>query len=58
MISAAHLVGHGAVKEFINSGGKVNKADGLAQTCVGYLSGFAQYSVEYSTTALIGQLNN
>ena len=57
MISAAHLVGHGAVKEFINSGGKVNKADGLAQTCVSYLSGFGQYSVDYSTTALKNQLS-
>jgi hypothetical protein len=48
MISCAHLVGHIAMKNFIKSGGILNKDDDNGTTCAEYLKGFMGYTVNYS----------
>jgi hypothetical protein len=43
LIAAAHLCGHGAVKDFINSDGRIIAADGNSVKLTEYLEKFAGY---------------
>lgn len=45
MLAASHLVGHRALKKYIDSNGKINLADGNGVTVEDYLTEFANYKV-------------
>lgn len=46
MIAASHLGGAGSLKKFINSGGRVNKADVFGTAISEYLRKFSSYDIE------------
>ena len=46
MIAASHLGGAGSLQKFINSGGRVNKADVFGTSISEYLRKFSSYDIE------------
>ncbi len=47
MVAAAHLVGHGGLKTFIDSNGKIVPTDGNNVPCTKYLELFKSYELNF-----------
>lgn len=56
MVACGHLVGHGALKKFINTGGKTDYEDKNHVQCSEYLIYFQSYNINYSIDGLIKEL--
>lgn len=56
MISAAHLVGQGKLKKFIDTQGEVDRDDDNGVKCSQYLQDFSGYDIDYSVDNLVEEL--